>query len=253
MASTQTPVAAPSTSSTPLPSTPTITSDALPQNRPERKVSSLKKPAELVTLYAGKSNEKFVVHKEFVTHYSPVLRAAFSSDFIEGQTQTYRLEDTTEEAVRLLIHWIYTQKLDITKFDDWKPAPESPERFAIRKQNDSLANHWVLAEKLFIHQLQNLAIEEIEDIRVCSRSIPLSVCRYVYQNTSAKNPLRRLLVDQCAAYIEADKYERIGADFPQEMLIDLVTVYAKTFPIPQRTHLRPTSGVGLARYKVDEP
>ncbi|KAN0122681.1 hypothetical protein V8E51_001007 [Hyaloscypha variabilis] len=222
MASTQTPVAAPSTSSTPVPSTPTITSES-------RKVPSLKKPAELVTLYAGKSNEKFVVHKEFVTHYSPVLRAAFSSDFIEGQTQTYRLEDTTEEAVRLLIHWIYTQKLDITKFDDWKPAPESPERFAIRKQNDSLANLWVLAEKLFIPQLLNLAIEEIEDIRVCSRSIPLSVCRY------------------------ADKYERIGADFPQEMLIDLATVYAKTFPIPQRTHLRPTSGVGLARYKVDEP
>jgi hypothetical protein len=39
---------------------------------------------ELVTLYAGKSNEKFVVHKEFVTHYSAVLKAALSSDFIEG-------------------------------------------------------------------------------------------------------------------------------------------------------------------------
>jgi uncharacterized protein YegP (UPF0339 family) len=71
-----------------------------------------RKPAELVTLYAGKSDEKFVVHKEFACHYSPVLKAAFNSEFIESQTQTYRLEDAADKAVRLLNHWMYTQTLD---------------------------------------------------------------------------------------------------------------------------------------------
>jgi hypothetical protein len=32
-----------------------------------------------------------------------VLEAAFNSEFVEGQTQTYRLEDATERAFRLLV------------------------------------------------------------------------------------------------------------------------------------------------------
>jgi hypothetical protein len=63
-----------------------------------------RKPAEFVTLYAGKNEEKFIIHKEFVVHYSPVLKAAFNSEFIEGKNQTYRLEDTTERALRLLTY-----------------------------------------------------------------------------------------------------------------------------------------------------
>lgn len=57
----------------------------------------------MVTLYAGEGDDhKFTVHKDFVCHYSPVLKAAFESDFIEGQTQSYRLKDTSERTVKLL-------------------------------------------------------------------------------------------------------------------------------------------------------
>lgn len=41
------------------------------------------------------------------------FKAAFNSQFEEGQTQTYHLEDTTENAIRLLINWVYTQNLDV--------------------------------------------------------------------------------------------------------------------------------------------
>jgi hypothetical protein len=39
------------------------------------------------------------------------LKAAFNCNFIEGQTQTYTMEDTTEEVFALLSRYSYTQKL----------------------------------------------------------------------------------------------------------------------------------------------
>jgi len=48
-----------------------------------------------------------VIHKDFAI-LSPVLKAAFSSPFLEGQTQTYRLEDIGGDVLRLLAHRFYT-------------------------------------------------------------------------------------------------------------------------------------------------
>ncbi|KAK0126627.1 hypothetical protein ONS95_008213 [Cadophora gregata] len=73
---------------------------------------SLRKPQQLVTLLAGDSPTKFVVHKYFACHYSPVFDAAFNGNFLEGQTQEYKIQDVDEETVRLLVHWLYTQTLD---------------------------------------------------------------------------------------------------------------------------------------------
>jgi hypothetical protein len=50
---------------------------------------------------------------EFACHHSPVLKAAFNSSFIEGQTQTYRLEDMLPSAFRLLAKWFYSERIDV--------------------------------------------------------------------------------------------------------------------------------------------
>ena len=70
-------------------------------------------PNSFVTLIAGQddNSKSFGVHKDFSCHYSPVLKAASASSFVEGQTQTYKLPDATEEATALLVHWFYTQEL----------------------------------------------------------------------------------------------------------------------------------------------
>ena len=67
-----------------------------------------RKSGQMFTLYAGDSDEVLIVHREFASHYSPVLKAAVNSKFSEGQTQTYRLQETTDRAIRLLVHWFYT-------------------------------------------------------------------------------------------------------------------------------------------------
>ncbi len=44
------------------------------------------------------------VHRDVACHYSPIFKAAFNSNFVEGQTQTYRLEDVSQQTVKSLIH-----------------------------------------------------------------------------------------------------------------------------------------------------
>ncbi|TVY41599.1 hypothetical protein LOCC1_G007765 [Lachnellula occidentalis] len=96
---------------------------------------------ELVTFKIGKDDKikTFVVHKEFACHYSPVLKAAFNSDFIEGQTQTYVLEDIGPygiETFTLFVKWLYTQKLDlleglkdiVNRDNEYRQLPEDKQR-----------------------------------------------------------------------------------------------------------------------------
>jgi hypothetical protein len=54
-------------------------------------------PEAIVTFLIGPgdSPKKFIVHKEHACHHSPILNAAFNGNFVEGQTQTYRIEDTS--------------------------------------------------------------------------------------------------------------------------------------------------------------
>jgi len=61
-------------------------------------------PNKLVTFYIGKETNvtEFKLQKDIVCERSSVLKAAFDSGFVEGQTQTYRVEDTSKEAFTYL-------------------------------------------------------------------------------------------------------------------------------------------------------
>jgi hypothetical protein len=68
-------------------------------------------PHELITFYIGPDLNLFMVHKEVACLNCPVFAAAFKSDFVEGQTQTYKLEDITVDAFQYVVYWFYSQKL----------------------------------------------------------------------------------------------------------------------------------------------
>ncbi|PVH71450.1 hypothetical protein DL98DRAFT_596956 [Cadophora sp. DSE1049] len=115
-------------------------------------------PTEMVTFYTGED--------EFACAYSPVLKTAFNSNFIEGQTQTY-LEDIPIEAFRMLIKWFHTQKIE--RFDfadidtdsaDWETRGALAEEHSV-----NLVHLWIVADKLLIARLQNIAIMEIQACR----------------------------------------------------------------------------------------
>jgi len=131
---------------------------------------------------------------------------------IEGQTQTYRLEDTTNEAFSLFVAWLYTQKINIEVAED--------QTF----KASALPILWVLAEKLLIPSLQNLTIDSIEQYRKDKKVILGPSIKYIYSNTSAGSPLRKLLVDQCASSVIRTAFSENPQYYPQEMLIELAGV-----------------------------
>lgn len=64
-----------------------------------------------VTFIVGDENQKFVVHKNLVEHYSPAFENAFNGGFIEGQTRELNLGDVDANIFGLVVNWLYTQKI----------------------------------------------------------------------------------------------------------------------------------------------
>jgi hypothetical protein len=162
---------------------------------------------DLVTFVVGLEKE-FVVHKSFVCHASPVLRAAFNSNFFEGQTQRYVLEDTTEVAFHLFSEWVYTQNIHW----DGESKDEPTSR--------SLPQAWVLAEKLLVTKLQNRVMNLIEEVRKVRGTLG-SMISWIYENTADGSPLRQIYVHQWAWNLGSCSYRRNDNLFPTDFLIDL--------------------------------
>ena len=170
-------------------------------------------PNSFVTLIAGQddNSKSCGVHKDFACHYSPVLKAAFASSFVEGQTQTYKLPDATEEATALLVHWFYTQELLVDALEKDENDPLESLR---------MAQLWVLADQLLVPRLQNTAIRAIVQLRSRFKIVPTRSIAYVYRHTAAGSSLRKLMVQLCAGYLKAEWIAINPDQFPAEMLLD---------------------------------
>ncbi|TVY41600.1 hypothetical protein LOCC1_G007764 [Lachnellula occidentalis] len=187
---------------------------------------------QIVTILAGsgEKEEKFIVHKQFACHYSPVFKAAFESGFIEGQTQTYKLEDVEPKVVQLLVQWFYTQKLDI----EVNMAQNAQEAFLLA------VSLWALADKLLLPGLQNEVVDWID--RVCTEEVffPTHCLKHVYDCTGAGSLLRKLFIVQTAHYMPSSWYTTEAKYFPQEFLVDLAEYFSTKFAAKDKCETRET-------------
>lgn len=92
----------------------------------------------------GLDTPKFSIHKDFICHYSPFFKAAFNSNFKEGQTQEITL-DVDEIAFGVIANWFYTQKI----LDTSGKVP----------LQSVLARVWILADRFLIPVLQNQVMD----------------------------------------------------------------------------------------------
>ncbi|PMD39679.1 hypothetical protein L207DRAFT_583539 [Hyaloscypha variabilis F] len=140
---------------------------------------------EVVTLivdsYGGlDAKTKFIVHKSFVCHYSPVVKAVFENG--PRYPRNHRLYNTSSNTAQLLVQWIYTQKVDSSKLK---------EEAAGELKTQSLVFVWALAERLQIPRLQNAVIRELQALRNRGEPVATLSLAYVYENFPPANPLRR--------------------------------------------------------------
>ena len=172
----------------------------------------------MVTLVVGGSDNpvKFTLHKDFACHYSPVFHAAFNSNFIEGQTQTYHLEDAQDKVVTLLVKWIYTRRIATTDNDT---------------DYGNLITLWILADKLCIPALQNAIIDQLFKI------MPKPGCRItiigslekIYNETAGGCQLQKFAVEVCAIHLKPDDVRETPQLFPTEFLIDYASRFHRHF------------------------
>jgi hypothetical protein len=199
---------------------------------------------EFVTLLAGRepTTKKFLVHKEFVCRHSLVFKAAFNSDFEEGRTQTYRLEDVPEGAVQMLVQWFNVRKLNTDQVGEKKtPVLRTLE----------LCTLWVLADRLLIPRLQNEVVHELHAHLIRTEMVPTSSLNYLYENTLNGSPIRRLLLYHCAAGLSATNLASLCRELPKKMILELAVQLIKTVEngLPKAMM---TEGMKMVDYEVPE-
>jgi hypothetical protein len=150
------------------------------------------------------------------------LNAAFNSEFIEGQTQTYILDDTTSGAFQLLMQWLYGKKVRLRALhSDYKEA----EANLAREDTQSLVELWVLADKSSIPKLQNLVIKKIKKISDRVGRIYTQGFHYIYEHRAKDSPLRKFWVELTGLQLQADDFTE--GEFPEEMLLELAIFHAR--------------------------
>lgn len=129
------------------------------------------------------------MHKDFACHYSPALKAAFGSTFIEAQTSTYRLTNTNDDTVHMLVYWIYTQKLYPEEEMPANAKHETSQGFQVV----NLTKLWILADQLLIPRLQNQVARTLEAGFARTRIVSLTSLRLAYAQTARYSLISRLL------------------------------------------------------------
>jgi hypothetical protein len=178
----------------------------------------------MVTVLVGPSAQKFLIHKERVCHHSQVLKAAFNGNFIEGQTQTYRIEDTSPGGFRIFTRWIYDQDLDLFQLKSKEEKRRDVRLHIINLvhfEDMELGELWVLADKMAIHRLQNFIVRKIVQTREMYGSVTVRTLLYICERTAVGSPLRRLMVSEVAQNCRKNDDFDCTEYFPHEFLMDL--------------------------------
>ncbi|KUJ22784.1 uncharacterized protein LY89DRAFT_728897 [Mollisia scopiformis] len=179
-------------------------------------------PKSTITLLIGSSDPpiEMVVHQEAACAGSPVLRAAFCGNFMEGRTKTYRLAHVDEATARLLVQWLYAGKIvTIQLKEDWKYDPKDTE--IMIAEHNSLVDLWVLADELQMPTLQDCAVTTLFQIQRKTRNRLNWSWQRVYRKTSESSKLRLYICHLCALQIRPTSYSYYKDFIPYEMLMDI--------------------------------
>lgn len=175
----------------------------------------------------GSNPATLSVHKEVACQRSPVFRAAFCGPFLEGQKQTYQLENTTEGTAQFLIQWMYTEKLVIPRLsDEWKLSESYVSTDEESKEDKDLFSLWILADYLQMPSLQNYTIETIHKVSDKDGYLPMHAYPTVYSNTAEDSKLRKYICHHAIVSVKSDGF-RVGGEkrvLPYAMLLDITCI-----------------------------
>ena len=145
---------------------------------------------KMVLLVVGRGKTEISVHENVLFEASPVFKTAFTSRFKESSMRSIYLIDDNAALMDVLVQYLY--------------APES--RLNTIGTIMQLLRLYALADKYDIVRVKNKICEDVQlslvyqrslsaTGKLCSAQPQKSAVKFVYENTTSKTPMRRLLVD----------------------------------------------------------
>ncbi|TVY59622.1 hypothetical protein LSUE1_G009221 [Lachnellula suecica] len=95
----------------PTPSEPEASKRVQRSEKPSRPSFLGGKTMVTVNVSNDQDKDKFLVHKDFICHYSPFFDAAFNGNFEEGERQEMDFPGTKPVVFGIFVEWLYSQKV----------------------------------------------------------------------------------------------------------------------------------------------
>lgn len=194
-----------------------------------------------------------MIHKQVACEHSEVWDRAFNSTFIEGQTQTYRIEDADPETFRLLTQWVYQEKFEHAHSRDPSSRHNGDPDLVIQcmEEDGVLLHIWVLAEKYLIRRLQNYTMRVLySKSLVCDLHLISDDLRYVFNNTGEGSALRRFVIEQGCCGKTDSIHRQFLLSYPVEVLVDIILALKRQ--LPENVRARKYPQMTDDRYLVEE-
>lgn len=182
----------------------------------------------MVTFIVGEEKKRFILHKQIVCKHSEVFKTAFNSQFVEGTTGVYELDDTSGEAFRMLVEYLYSENItfrchNLEPFRDINKSQDVDHRSVCDKEVMDIVLLYILAERYLVRGIENLIIEQLVHVAIACESFHPACLDIIYKNTESGSVLRRLAVEQVIWREEgvAD-FVQDYSSFPHEMMLEMV-------------------------------
>ncbi|QDS75897.1 hypothetical protein FKW77_002473 [Venturia effusa] len=150
--------------------------------------TALESPSQIGHNRANAIVKSYVVHETIIRAESPFFEAALSKEWKESQERVVKLPEQYPEAFDIYVRWIYSGKLLISRIDLTEISD-----FVILTSN--LSRAYILGDVLQDTDFKDAIIDSYFDIKKSAKWIPTSGVKFIFDNTSKKSSLRRMLVD----------------------------------------------------------
>ena len=173
----------------------------------------------MVDVIVGAEGRKFHLHRDLLCDRSDFFQAAFRGHFKEAEIKSLTLPEDSIESFELLVGWLYGAPLVSIPSNDEFPA---------------YLGLIILARKLCLEHLQNETMDHVlRYYRTSLPSLAADIIRFVYENTSVGDPLRRLTI-RCASWTAvfdgadiADSESRYLLEGGGEIAVDFASTLAE--------------------------
>lgn len=167
----------------------------LPQRIPQLTHLNSNLGTEFVTIYVGKEQKEYIVHKQVICNTADYFSKAFTGAFQE-RVGVMHLPEETSDAFGLFVHWLYKGEVPL-----------------IHTQNylERLFKLYVFAEKLCLVELANRTMNRIRRICGCNpkAETKASMVSYAFQNTFTDSPIREWALQDYVRHLDKSKFSGI--------------------------------------------